>query len=61
MNAKKVKRYELMVKAAPLVMMAATALVPQLAHAAAPSPNEICIGSACIRFCFKWGIISICL
>ena len=62
MNAiEKVKRYEKIAKAAPMLSTLAVLALGQAAHAATPSPSEICHDGFCIRICASIGPIKTCL
>ncbi len=62
MNAiEKLKRYEKVAKAAPMLAMLVVLALSQVAHAATPSPSEICYDGFCIRICVRIGPIKICL
>ncbi len=62
MNAlKKIRRLETAAKLAPVVMLGVALLAGQ-ALATTPQPNEICIGDYfCYKYCFRVGIIKICI
>jgi len=57
----KLKRYEKIAKASPMLATLAVLALGQVAHAATPSPSEICFDGFCIRFCVYIGPIKICL
>jgi len=60
-NAIELKRYEKIAKAAPMLATLAVLALGQAAHAATPSPSEICHDGFCIRICASIGPIKICL
>ena len=61
MNAiEKLKRYEKIAKAAPMLATLAALALGQAAHAATPSP-QICTPSGCIGICYRIGPILICI
>jgi hypothetical protein len=61
MNAiEKLKRYEKIAKAAPMLATLAVLTLGQAVHAATPSP-QICTPFGCIRVCVAIGPIKICI